>query len=209
MGLRSRFWKARGEVLGVAKAKKDDSPWMKSGHPHHHQSHPQLCSAPPRLMVELVLHAPREAEPVRSVFYSPTTMTAEGSCSPSSISASHMKLPEERRAHVPDSSCMTAWKTVERTHERTLSTSSTPCRSPCDTLALKQHESKWLSYLIFPHSHHDYKTTFEIKPILSEAGFPTKGRCYRRLGGKTCLGDKREGERNIAKGSKGYRKQEK
>lgn len=155
-----------------------------------------------------MLHAPREAERGPSMFDSPTTVTAEGSCSPSSISASHVKLLEQRRAHVPGSSCMTAWKTVERTHERTLSTSSTPCRSPCDALALKWHESKWLSYFIFFHSHHDYKTTFQIKPMLAEAGFPTKGRCYRRLGEKT-FGDKREGERNVAKGSQGYGKQEK
>lgn len=108
---------------------------LRVGHSHP-QSYSQLCSAPPCLMV-VMLHDPREAETGPSMLYHPTAAmkVAQGPRPLSSISASHAKLLAQGHAHVLGSGCTAAWKMVERT----LSTSSSPCASLCDTQALNQH----------------------------------------------------------------------
>lgn len=88
-----RSWKAPGEELGVAKAKEDESPWIKKG---------GAPSSSARLAI------PREDETGPVTLYHPTAImgAARGPRLPSSISACCAKSLAQGHAHVWGSDSM-------------------------------------------------------------------------------------------------------
>lgn len=110
-GIKSQILEAPGQGLGIAKAKKDESPWIRKGGA---PSSSELFSALLCIILPDGSHAPRDAKTGLSMLYHPTaTMkVAQGPHSPASISASHAKLLAQGQAHVLGSGCTAAWKTV-------------------------------------------------------------------------------------------------